>query len=127
MNHHAQRTYLNASVATASPAGLLVMLFDRLSLDLQRALAAIREGAHESAHQQLVHAQEIVLELHGSLKVDAWDGGPGLAALYTFLHAELVRANAHKDAAATEFCRDTVNQLRDTWREAALSTASATA
>ena len=127
MNPHAQRAYLANSVSTASPATLLVMLYERLSLDLQRGLAALQEGDLQQTHAQLVHAQEIILELRSSLKVDAWEGGPSLAMLYDYLHTRLVQANVAKDAAAVEFCLESVNQLRDTWREAALAAVSATA
>ena len=45
--------YLQASVQTASPARLLIMLYDRLALDCQRALAAQESGDHAEAHEQL--------------------------------------------------------------------------
>lgn len=120
-------TYLAATVSTASPAQLLVMLCERLVLDLQRAAAALRNGEPSQAHAPLVHAQDIVLELNASLKADAWEGGPGLASLYDYLHGELVRANVGKDLRITEFCLDIVSTLRDTWREAAGSLMSASA
>lgn len=112
-------TYLAASVQTASPQQLLVMLCDRLALDVQRAADALRAGNPSEAHQPLLHAQEIVLELSASLNVDVWAGAAGLASLYDYLHHELVRANIAKDLTATEFCLDLVTTLRDTWREAA--------
>ena len=69
------------------------MLCDRLVLDVQRGLDAQRAGNLPEAHNQLVHAQEIVIHLRSTLRVEAWDGGPGLASLYDWLHDELVRAN----------------------------------
>ncbi|WP_121253542.1 flagellar export chaperone FliS [Nocardioides ferulae] len=127
MNPNAQRAYLANSVSTASPAALLIMLYERLSLDLQRGLAAIQDGDAAAAHGQLTHAQDIVLELRHTLRVDVWEGGPALASLYDYLYERLVRANVEKDAEAVEFCLVTVNQLRDSWREAALSNAAASA
>ena len=61
MMNNARAVYMDASVATASPARLLVMLFDRLVLDVQRGLEAQRSGDFEQTHQQLTHAQDIVL------------------------------------------------------------------
>ena len=115
-----REAYLAASVTTASPGQLLVMLYERLVLDLQRATDALRSGEHSQAHAPLLHAQDIVLELASSLRVDVWDGAPGLAALYDFLYRELIRANVHKDLAAAEFCLESAAALRDTWRQAAL-------
>jgi len=118
-----QNAYLEASVATASPARLLVMLCDRLVLDLTRGLEAQRNNDVEAAHRELLHAQEIVLELRCSLRTEAWEGGPGLASLYDFLHLELVRANVTKDAGITEGCLGLVTDLAATWREAAMQAA----
>src|SRR4051812_45654954 len=89
--------YLEASVATASPARLLDMLCDRLVLDLTRGLEAQRSSDFETSHRQLLHAQEIVLELRCSLRTEEWEGGPGLASLYDFMHQEIVRANVSRD------------------------------
>jgi flagellar protein FliS len=116
--------YMGDTVATASPQQLLVMLYDRLALDLERGESALRTGAHEEAHQQLLHAQDIVTELQSSLKVDVWEGGPRLAALYTWLLTELVNANVKRDANRVASCRQVVEPLRDAWREAAASLAT---
>lgn len=112
--------YMGASIATASPARLLVMLYERLVLDCRRALESQRNGDHHEAHLQLVHAQDIVMELRSSLNTDAWEGGPGLASLYDYLHTRLIRANVGRDASITEHCLGLVTDLCDTWREAAV-------
>ena len=121
----AKNAYVDNSVATASPARLLVMLCDRLVLDVQRALDAQGAGNHPESHNQLVHAQEIVIHLRGTLHVEAWDGGPGLASLYDWLHNELIRANITKDPAMTEGCLSIVTDLAETWRTAAVQSATA--
>jgi flagellar protein FliS len=115
--------YLDASVATASPARLLVMLFERLVLDVQRGLEAQRHGDFEETHRQLTHAQDIVMELQSSLRADQFKGGYDLAALYGFLHRQLVMANVRKDTSITDECLQMVTDLCDTWRQAALQSA----
>ena len=117
--------YLGDSVATASPQQVLVMLYDRLALDLERAQAAIAKGARADASEQLQHAQAIVLELLSSLQVDAWEGGPRLAALYNWLIGELVQANIKLDTNRIAACRQVVEPLRDAWRQAAASLTNA--
>ncbi|PZS25839.1 MAG: flagellar export chaperone FliS [Pseudonocardiales bacterium] len=114
-----RQRYLRDTVATASPARLLVLLFDRLVLDLAQAESAQRDGRREIANERLCHAQDIVLELRMSLDVDAWDGAPGLAALYMFVLRELVQANVLLDPERTRTCRELVEPLRDAWREVA--------
>jgi flagellar protein FliS len=116
---HLRDRYLQDSISTASPAKLLVMLYDRLILDLAQGEEAIRAGELEVAHEKLSHSQEIVMELRVSLDVEAWSGAPGLASLYGFLLVELIGANVAKDADRVAVCRTLVEPLRDAWREAA--------
>jgi len=124
MQSNARAAYLDASIATASPARLLVMLFDRLVLDVQRGLEAQRCADHESTHRHLTHAQDILLELTASLRPEQFKGGDELAALYGFLHRQLVMANVKKDASITEEVLTLVTDLAETWREAALQCAT---
>jgi flagellar secretion chaperone FliS len=116
----ARNAYVDNSVATASPERLLVMLCDRLVLDVQRGVTALSAGSIAEAHGQLVHAQEVVTHLRSTLRVEGWDGGPGLASLYDWLHAQLVQANIRKDAGIAEGCLTLAQDLASTWREAAL-------
>ena len=118
-----RNAYLGSMVNTASPARLLVLLYDRLILDLQRALEAQTAGDHLSASPHLLHAQEIIMELQNSLDIEAWEGGSGLFGIYTWLYRELVRANVQRDLTVTQSCIDLVQPLADAWRGAALAAA----
>ena len=111
--------YLADSVSTASPGKLLVMLYDRLVMDLVQGEEAMRAGDRERSGERLTHAQEIILELRTTLDLDAWSGAPGLANLYGFLLTELIGANVGRDADRIAACRALVEPLRDAWREAA--------
>ncbi|WP_433722509.1 flagellar export chaperone FliS [Actinoplanes sp. CA-051413] len=117
--------YLADVAATASPAKLLLMLFDRLVMDLVRGEEALAAGNRSAANTHLLHAQDIVTELHVSLNLDAWDGAAGLAALYTFVETELVNANVRGDVTKVSAIRGLMEPLRDTWREAAMAAAAA--
>ncbi len=112
--------YLNDSISTASPARLLVMLYDRLVLDLVQAEEALTAGDRTAAGAPLMHAQEIILELRSTLKLDVWDGAQGLADLYGFLLPELISANVKGDVGKVASSRQLVEPLRDAWREAAI-------
>ena len=111
--------YLGDTVTTASPERLLVMLYDRLVLDLIQAEEAFKTDDRETAGDRLNHAQEIVLELRTTLDVDAWSGAAGLSSLYSFLLTELIQANIKRDVAKVAACRGLIEPLRDAWREAA--------
>ena len=117
----AQRArFVDDSITTASPERLLTMLYDRLLLDLARAENAQVSGDRAAANGHLTHAQDIILELASSLRQDAWEGAANLAALYGFLHSELVRAHVTGEAERIRAVRGLVEPLAEAWRAAAL-------
>ena len=121
-SYAARSRYASESVTTASPARLLLMLYDRLVRDLVTGEQALAAGDRAKASAELVHAQAILSELQTSLDLTAWDGAAGLADLYGFLRAELVAANIGNDPARVVSVRELVEPLREAWRAAALQT-----
>ena len=111
--------YVTDSVETMSPGRMIVALYDRFLLDLDRALGAIAAQDPMGVHEALVHAQAIVAQLHDALDVSQWSGAANLADLYRFVYGELVAANVEKQPDRIESCRRIVTPLRDAWREAA--------
>ncbi|WP_324778434.1 flagellar export chaperone FliS [Microterricola pindariensis] len=107
------------AVLSATPVRLLTMLYDRLLLDLSRAEQAQLAENWPAASEQLQHAQAILTELSGSLKLDVWDGADGLLALYTYVTNALVMANIHRDVARTRESIVLLEPLRQTWHDAA--------
>lgn len=111
--------YLTDSITTADPGSLIVMLYDRLALDLARAEAALREpDGLEAAHNNLLHAQDVVLALRASLRPELWQGADQLVSLYEWLSRRLVEANMKKDPAIVAECLSVVSPLQAAWREA---------
>ena len=118
MSHLTNRVhaaYQSDGVTTASPGRLIVMLYDRLLIDLDRAEAAL--NSRQSSHEHLLHAQDIVLELRVSLDIAVWDGAAALAGIYTFVYQELVLANVKRDVTRIGVCRQLLKPLRDAWAE----------
>lgn len=107
------------AVLSATPVRLLTMLYDRLLLDLGRAEQAQTAENWAAANEQLQHAQAILTELSGSLKLDVWDGAEGLLALYTYVTNALVLANIHRDVARTREAITLLEPLRLAWHDAA--------
>ena len=123
----ARAQYNQDAILSASPSRLLTMLFDRLLLDLQRAEAAQSEQDWNRASIHLVHAQDIVAELAGSLDVERWDGGQNLLAIYLFSSTKLVSANLDHSMERTREVITIMEPLRQTWHEAADLVASQSA
>ena len=111
--------YVSSSVDTMSPGRAIVALYERLTLDLERARQAIDAEDPSTAHECLLHAQAIVSELHDSLDAEHWPAARGLKDIYVFLLFELVAANVDKDAVRVASCHALVVPLLDAWNEAA--------
>ena len=111
--------FISDGITTASPQRLLVMLYDRLLLDLDRAQLAIARFDHNAAHEALVHAQDILTALDCSLDLDVWPAAETLSDIYGFVSNLLVEANLRKDATVVAQCRELIDPIRDAWYEAA--------
>jgi flagellar secretion chaperone FliS len=122
-----KRRYLAEAIETALPAVRLSMLFDRIALDLGRADAGFDRGDLKGVNDGLVHAQEILLALRGTLRIEEWEGAPRLAALYDHLHGELVQANVTKDRPRARTAAALVGQLAGAWRQAVDNVSAAAA
>lgn len=126
--------YLRDRVMTASPAQRVVMLYDRLGLDLTLAQAALSDATNATeavagaaadpvaAGTHLAHAMQVVAELQASLDTSAGGPAANLASLYAFLVGELVaiRGGAYEKLPAVA---EIVATLRDAWAQAAQAVA----
>lgn len=115
----ARSRYLADAIATASPARLLTMLYDRLILDLTRAEKALAEGDRGAAAPFVGHAEEIVGELIAMLDVAAWDGAQRLLSIYTFVLRELFEAGTTGNVTRVMSCRTLLEPLCLAWHQAA--------
>lgn len=116
----AMNAYQREAILSASPARLLTMLYDRLLLDLTRAEAAQLGQDWATARENLLHAQEIIGELSGSLKQGVWDGADNLLGIYNYTGTAMMNANIHRNVDLTRECIALLEPLRATWHEAAL-------
>jgi flagellar secretion chaperone FliS len=121
--YDARSAYLADSVATVGPARLLTMLYDRLVSDLERGVEALRAGDRVGGAGHLGHARDIVTELISSLDVGAWEGGPRLMSIYSYLLSGVIEAGASGNAAKAVECLQLVLPLAEAWQGAAASLA----
>ena len=112
-------TYQNNSVNTASPAKLIEMLYQNSVERLDKTMLLIKDKNFIEANKQIIRVQEIITELNISLNMEV--GGEvstNLRALYDFIYRRLVEANVKKDIKIVKECRDMINELLVTWKEA---------
>jgi len=66
---NAAAAYQDHKITTASPTRIVVLIFERLTLDLERAITAL--DTNQSPHEHLVHAQELLTALLDALDTNA--------------------------------------------------------
>lgn len=105
--------FLRDRVMTATPAQRVVLLYDRLVLDLARARDAQDAG---SARPHLEHAGLILSELAGSLDRSAGGPAAGLSDIYHFALREVLSAQLSGFTPALATLTANLSSLRDAWR-----------
>lgn len=114
-----QNQLARAAAESATPQQQIVMLYQRMSLDVTRAVAAMQRGDSTESQAQLIHASQIVDFLRNNLNESVWDGATGLLALYQFLLESFTRAQLTMDPAVIEPCIPMIDELTETWAEVA--------
>ncbi len=109
-------SYKKTQIETADPATLILMLFDRAIVLLDKAKKEILEKDYEQKGYSLTKANEIIAELAGSLDMEK--GGEiatSLKRLYGFVLQQIVDANENRDTNAIDNARRVVSELRESW------------
>jgi len=108
--------YLETAVETASPARLIVMLYDGAIRFINEAAYAMQQRNYETQNAKLQRAQKILAELISSLDFDK--GGEiaeNLFRLYTYMYNQLVEANINDDRDRLEHVVHLLSELRKAW------------
>jgi flagellar secretion chaperone FliS len=114
------QAYRENTVLSATPAQLVVMLYDGARRFLRQAATAMRAGEVERAHNTLRGAEQIVAHLDGVL--DHEQGGKladQLHAIYEFCLIHLNRARWDQEADKVEQVAEMLGELRESWVEVA--------
>ncbi len=119
VRYKVDQAYRRSSVATATPLGLIVMLYDGLAVNLARAERSLAVAPGAESARFLKKAQDIICELMGSL--DFEKGGEiarNLFRVYEYMNYRLIQANLRRDPAVVAEVRGLVLQLKEAWEEA---------
>jgi flagellar protein FliS len=115
-----QNKYLEMTVQTATPAQLLLMLYDGAIRFCKLGIEGIKENDIQKKHVNLTKAQNIVYELIASLdrSIPISDS---LLSLYDYFIHRLTEANLKKDVEPAEEVLGYLVELKQTWAQAAAS------
>lgn len=114
--------YQEQSVATAGPAQLVLMLYDRALTAIVRVQAVKDPRQPESitvVNHELQRAQDILMELRATLDHERGGHVAGsLDRLYDFCMDRLIMANVSKDLSDLDPVFKILRELRDAWETA---------
>ena len=131
---NAYNAYQKTNINTASQGRLVVLLYEGIIKQLTTALTYIGKdgkivpGNIEKYGICIQKAQAIITELQVSLDMEkGGDIARNLMSLYVFFNEELLAANINHDKAKIEFVLKMTDELAESWRVIANSTANAPA
>ena len=108
---------VETSVSTADPHTLIVLLFEGAEAAIRQAKFKIQEEDIPGKGNAISQAVQIVTDgLRASLDIEA--GGElaeRLAALYDYIAARLLWANAKNDVAALDECLNLLGEIHSAW------------
>jgi flagellar secretion chaperone FliS len=118
MNPYARpNAYREASIMTASPEQLVVMLYDGAGRFLRQAEGAMVEGSWTQAGEKLTRAEAIIDELLATLDMDVGEVAERLQSIYVFCKARLIEARLQRDSVRVDQVARLLAELREAWSQ----------
>jgi len=117
MAYDALNQYKQNTVFTATPEELTLMLYDGAIKFINIAKLNIEKGDVVKAHEAIIRAEDIVIELNASLNMD-YEISKNLRSIYDFMMEKLVDGNIKKEVKPLDEALELLTDLRDTWKEA---------
>jgi len=111
-------TYRQFSVQSATPLGLVAMLYDGAMAAYLGAIVAIEAHDIEKKCRHLNRALAIIIQLEGTLNFE--EGGevaPNLQSFYAYARSQTMKANVENSAEILRSLIQHLATLRDAWHE----------
>jgi flagellar protein FliS len=117
MNHPAS-TYRQLAIQSATPVGLVVMLYDGAISALQRAIGAIERRDTEKRCAHLSRALAIIVYLEGVLNLERGGEIAGnLRRFYAHARTRVLQASVRNSQAILSVLVQQFSTLRDAWQQ----------
>lgn len=117
--YDAKNNYQEAAIASANPIRLVIMVYDRMLTDMQKAIDGIHCGDVELRTRNIKHAMECVDDLQANLNMES--GGEAAKFLwrfYTQMRAKLLEAQMKQSENILKQQIWLVQQVRGEWEKA---------
>lgn len=111
--------YLETAIQTATPAQLLIMLYDGAIRFCKGGIEAIKNQDKEEANRCICRAEDIILEFVVMMDKSS-PIAEGLIRMYDYMYFRLVEANTKKSVEPAEEVLGYLIELKETWVNAAM-------
>ena len=108
--------YANNKINTASPADLVLMLYEGAIKFCNIAIVAIENHDIQKAHTNIMKVERIIEEFQASLN-HKYTTAKDFDEVYSYLMTRLIQANIKKDKEILEEVLKHLRTMRDTWKE----------
>ena len=113
------QAYRENTILAASPAQLVVMLYDGANRFLIQGATAMRAGDLTVMNDRLRRAEAILTELRATLDMSVGQVAANLESIYSVCQRLLLEARLKQDAEKIEQVAKLLQELRDAWDEVA--------
>ena len=112
--------YVKMKVESASPMGLIHMVYDEALKSLSEAKSCLLKRERLQYGKAIVHTQDCIRELRNCLKLELGEIAVSLYKLYTFMLDQLVEANLKREdpASLLSGVERQLFELKATWKQA---------
>ena len=115
---NAASAYRETASLGASPIGVIVLLYDRLALDIHTAMAAMNNNDVESRAVSISHALLILQQLQGRLDFAAGAAAARqLDSFYSHVRGKLLEAQIRQSPELLLAQAQAIAQVRESWAE----------
>ena len=111
-------TYMRTAAQNATPAGLVIILYDLLVHDLEQAIAAFAARDIERRTSEVKHAFLVLQQLEGSLNMEEGDeAARNLSKFYSVLRRNILHAQIKADPEILRAQIVLVLDVRGAWQQ----------
>lgn len=113
---NAANAYANTTIQTASKAELTLMLYEGAIKFCNIGLLAIEKRDIAKAHENIMKAQKIIVELRSTLNMK-YPVAKDFDQIYEIIYNNLIEANIRKDTETLTIALNFIREIRDTWKQ----------
>jgi flagellar protein FliS len=112
---NAYNKYLKARIESASPLGLIVLMYEAAIKFLKLAREDFMDNNIESACDHLIRTQNIIRELQKALDMNVQELSPQLYSIYDFMIRQLIQANVKRKVEPIDTVLGMLEELKEAW------------